>query len=952
MAGARGRLSQHLYPPVVLGEVGTAPAGSSEGVAHERAPHRRPQGQRGPHFRAHGMTAPPLLPSVMSPVARLHTMPVPARAARTIDPRCEEVTWLAWRLRGAQTVIDEAPALAGSSVLARALETLAMPGRVSAFTDLAWDPASRTLAVSLAVGLWGPTGATQADAQYLAAHLDARLNEPHLPFSVIPADPRPLLELTPADTTHATLIRQRTVDLDVRGGPLGVTNVEMLSRFNPVANSSENIARALVARTAPTRFRATVLTYELGPDDVARLDEQIRAVSQARRNTVDYPEQALTLERAERTLLDVKASFGSVVFISELALISPQLLPEVFVRTVAGAFTSDLDVLRRRGATTVAGQTLLLGGHEHEPAPPDHLEALRAGVPVTAGTRMRTLRDLVTLTECPLAWPVPVNEPIPGLPTTVARPRPRVDALIPTCDPGTETILGVDPQGLPVAQPQAVRCTHTVITGSPGTGKTTVVDLQQAADVAVGRALLSIDFHGTQHDRVLARHHQYGLSPLVLSASDGRGVRMALLPALRYRSQLEDAAAAAHEIADVFTSHLPAEWAGVVFRQLAEALLEMASAHEVEIGTALTWLSDPVALRAAAEHPALSRLTRSVLLSLAQQLNSADGHSKVQWVQAKFSSLTSGPGRRLLAGAGQGVELGQALLSGRSVLVDLSGMTSADASVAAHLILGRVLDHVMAVGPDADRQISVYVDEAHRAVPRSMERAWAEARKFGLAFTVATQTHQQFTDVARDLALGAGTVVALRQSPAAAEQMQAILDVPARELTSLPNLEALVRVTGEPAVTVTVPVYDDLGPLSTREPSRPLPSLDLTPEQARQAQKARIAAEAHDDNLNGNEPDDELGDRSGRRTAGEWALDEPDFELADNGPGTVDESAATSTPTGQAGSSSRVRDASPTESRLDAWLRVRRDLARQDRRQDEQTGPAACRDRDATGGAR
>ena len=164
-------------------------------------------------------------------------------------------------------------------------------------------------------------------------------------------------------------------------------------------------------------------------------------------------------------------------------------------------------------------------------------------------------------------------------------------------------------------------------------------------------------------------------------------------------------------------------WSGVVYQLVAVPSLLMAAAHEVELGTSVTWMSDPATLRQAADHPALPQQARSVLLSLAQQLAGADGHAKSQWVQAKTSSIASGPGRRLFAAAGQGVDLAQALLSGRSVLVDLSGMSPGDASVSAHLILGRVLDHVMAVGPDLDRQISVYVDEAHRAVPRNLERA-------------------------------------------------------------------------------------------------------------------------------------------------------------------------------------------------------------------------------------
>ena len=152
-------------------------------------------------------------------------------------------------------------------------------------------------------------------------------------------------------------------------------------------NSIEKVARALVTRTAPTRFRSTILPTELGPDERAELDADIRLVASARNHIADFPELRHTLERAETTLHDLKASFSSPLLCAEVALVSSEPLPEMFCRAVGSAHTSESDVLRGNGHTTVAGQNLLLGGFEIHPGPGDHAAALRQGLPCTAAPR-------------------------------------------------------------------------------------------------------------------------------------------------------------------------------------------------------------------------------------------------------------------------------------------------------------------------------------------------------------------------------------------------------------------------------------------------------------------------------------------------------------------------------------------------------------------------------------
>ncbi|MBV9293460.1 MAG: ATP-binding protein [Frankiales bacterium] len=645
-----------------------------------------------------------------------------------------------------------------------------------------------------------------------------------------PDDPCALLTVGEAEAQNSVLIRQRILEVDLpSGGPAGDHSVSLLSRFNPVLGSASAIATALSSREAPTRFRATVVPTELGPSHRHGLDEQIRAVARARRHLDEHPELSWMIDRVDTTLQDLRASAASPLLVAELALTSETPLPETFCRVVGAAHTSESDVLRRGAWTTVAGQRLILGGFDVEAAPADHVSALRLGLPAYGYLLPTTLRDLVSLSECPLAWPVPVNGAVPGVPREESPPRLRTDALAPKFD---EPVLAHDPAGAPIAIPWSRRTTHVFISGVTGSGKTTLLDAMVRADVTSARPFFVVDFHGQWHRRLLGICADAGLRPVVLDVADGDTARLEMTPALQVVEgavvNREQVAAAARRLCDAFTSHLNPEWSGPVWHSRAVAVLELAAAYRVELATVLGWVLDPDALDDAVEHPHLSSISRGVLASMARQ-RSGDGLHGLEWTQSKWTALAAGPARRLLAVPGAGVDLAAALLCGTPVLVNLSALSPADASVFAHITLHDVLEGIFSAGPDPKRQIAGYVDEAHRALPHNLERAWAESRKFGLALTVASQSVLQFPTVAADLALSSGTVIAFRQAPAASRILGEVLGIDSPELTTLPDLDAIIRLAGSGACGARVSPYPPAPAPSSPAPPQPLPEADLAP---------------------------------------------------------------------------------------------------------------------------
>ena len=762
---------------------------------------------------------------------RILTRQVAVRTGSALDPRVEQVSWVAWRLLGSQTLSGDSLNFVGSaSLLSRAAEAMWLPGRLAALSDLDWDPVTRTLAIRFAVGIFGGRGATESEAQHVAAHLDSVLTQAWLPYSVGPENPVAVLDLPDEHLAHSALIRQRCLEVDVRGGDAGPTSVDVLMRFNPVLNSIEKVARALVTRTAPTRFRSTILPTELGPDERAELDADIRLVASARNHITDFPELRHTLERAETTLHDLKASFSSPLLCAEVALVSSEPLPEMFCRAVGSAHTSESDVLRGNGHTTVAGQRLLLGGFEVHAGPVDHAAALRQGLPVYGGILRRTLRDVLSLTECPLAWPIPVVSPLPGLASSAIKGRPRPQAL----EDEAAVCLGYDPGRLPVAIPWKQRTLHTFLSGLTGTGKTTVLDALVRGDIAAGRPFFIVDSHGPWYERTRGMCQEAGLDPLLFDLSDGFTAQLEPAPTTVMNRQgqvinYEEVMAAGRRFCDAFTSHLPNfDWAGPVWHQRALAIVELAAAHGVELVVVLGWIGNAEQLQIALTHPHLSAISRAVLSTMAAQ-TTGDGLAGVQWTTAKWTALATGPARTLLAAPGRGQDPGHALLAGRPVLINLAGMTPVDSAVLGHVLLSAILDSVLGAEIDPARQLAGYVDEAHRVAPHNLERAWTEARKFGLGLTVASQTHNQFPGTASDLALGAGTLIAFRQAPQAAGQLSQLLEVPSSELTSMPDLQAVVRTVGAPACTMTVPSYPAVAEASAKTPPRSMGPREIYP---------------------------------------------------------------------------------------------------------------------------
>jgi hypothetical protein len=736
----------------------------------------------------------------------LLTLPFAPAMGSAVDPLVDEITWTGWRMAGAspRAITSEDAARSATGVLDLLVETLWDPGRVVVITELsAYTSASPNgLLCCLMFGLLGSKGETAASAIAARQVVTALVARPGFPYALEPVDPSEVLESPTAEMAHTALVRQQMVAVDVAD-----EQVELLSRFNPVMDSWSPIGRLLIERAVPMRVRATVLATELSIDDRMSLR---RSLDHVQRLSVCEPSNAdarFSLERATSTLVDIKASFSSPLLAVEVAVTSAFALPDPTLRAIGSAFTSKTDVLRQLGHVVVAGQRRLLGGFELQRDPPGLTEALQSGIPLHGGMGSRGLRDVVTLTESPIGWPVPAGGPIPTIPTMITRTRPIPPEL-------TEGLfVGFGQGGNDVRIPPAEAARHALITGETGSGKSTFLVATALARLRQGQPFIFIDPHGQAvGDHIAAHAEAEGIPLAVLDATDGASEALSPFPALRRdQRNLPEVTLAVGHFADAITSSLrDGDWSGPRWRQHFMAIGYLAASHRVHLAEAVAWYADTRGRMDLLAHPALPESARRTLLLL-NAAKSDEAATLIDWVVCKVDPLATGPAKRLLAAPGKGIDLGKLVAEGRSLVVNLAGLGLADGALVGHLILSGVLDAAISQ-TDLPHSYFVFVDEAPRFPAKNIERVIAEGRKFHVSLFLAAQHLSQFpNDSLRDTVTAASVKLAFRQTPegAGAHQLAHMFDVLPPELSDQPDLHALLRVGRYPVTSVQVPHYED-----------------------------------------------------------------------------------------------------------------------------------------------
>ena len=666
------------------------------------------------------------------------SLPFTSGTGSAVDPLASEISWRAWRLIAADPSRVSAEVVQSLTVGFDCLvEAAWQPGRSVLFSQLEWAPNSDLdqegeLAVHLAVGMLGPAGSTDDEVEGISARVREVLRRHHV-LAAVEVDPATVigscdpLRSEPDRHGHMVHVRQRTATI---GDEVDI--IEVVSRFSPTIEPWTAVASQLADLDRHVRVRATVLSTELSPADRMEIERDLARVQAMRARTADRPEMAFDADRAEATLLDLRASLASPVLAAEIAIWSDTPLAHTAVRSIAASFTSESDVLRRQGHVVVATNRLLLGGYQILTEPEGWPEAQHLGIPLRGGARSRQLGDLRD-----------------------------------------------------------------------------------------GEPFLFIDPHGGAADELIARADAEGIQVVVIDAADGATDQIQVLPVWEGTSR-DVLDRATRRFSDAVASSMKAaDWTGPRWFSTFEAMLELVALHEAELVDGVVWLNDADQLRPRLDHPELSAFARSTLANLSR--STGEGADVRGWVSSKLHPVVSGSARRIIARAGQGVDLAAAVAAGIPVIVNLASLSVTEGNLVGHLALAAILDGAFEQ-IDPDRPIvTCYLDEAHRFPASGMARAFAEGRKFAIALDIAIQGLGQLPAELADLATAAGTQLAFRATPDTAGRLGHLLGVAAADLLGQPDLHATVVVHGHPATSVVIEPLEPCPVARRRTPLRELP---------------------------------------------------------------------------------------------------------------------------------
>lgn len=411
-----------------------------------------------------------------------------------------------------------------------------------------------------------------------------------------------------------------------------------------------------------------------------------------------------------------------------------------------------------------------------------------------------------------LRTPLPVEGELPGLVINRSRTRPHSGPSGTDCPLGYNLVRGrrrrarLDP---------AARFRHTYIVGQTGTGKSTLLQHMILHDLRRGRGVGVLDPHGSLIEDILQRMPRKRIDDVLLVdvADVERPVgfnplRLLDRQPLQYRLSRD-------LLIDDLYSYLDRTYdmrqvAGPQFESHFRGMLGLLLGLEPQQPPCIPNL---IVLRLLYTNEGLREYLRQrmagqdlVIEEWLKEAMAVRGEGKLEnmapYVTSKFNRFVSDLTLRNITCQNATIDFDQVVNEGKVLLFYLGKGRFGDqaASLLASMALSRIRSAVMKRGAGRDiRPFYLYADEFQLLADERFAELLAEARKFGLALTMAHQYVQQIPDkVLRAVFGNVGTIMALRVG-AVDTQILEPLFAPTfghRDLTCLPNYRAYVRSHG------------------------------------------------------------------------------------------------------------------------------------------------------------
>jgi hypothetical protein len=471
--------------------------------------------------------------------------------------------------------------------------------------------------------------------------------------------------------------------------------------------------------------------------------------------------------------------------------------------------------------------------------------------------RRDTGGDLLSPAELSAAIGWPIGSPrLPGL-SLGSAPLLIPDRRIPTSGRilGLSTWPGTEKRTL--AQPVVGACSHTLIAGPTGSGKSALIERLVVSDMREGHGCLVIDGKGDLAADLLARVPQDRIDDvIVLDPATGGPV-----PGFQVFGKTTDPELAADLVLNVLREIFRDSWGVRSEQWLRVGLVTLAHDPEGTLGDLPYVFSDDAYRRRL-----VAKLNDPLLQATWAAFEAMNPRERANQLGAPLNKLTELLGRRVLRGVlsqvGPGLDVIDVIRKGKIVIVSLApGRIGAPAArLLGALVCYQLFNAIQArsaVPPQRRKPFLAYIDEPKVLgdIPVPIDAMFELARGLGVGLTLAVQSTAQLPAQIRGAALtNAATLVCFHQNHSDDAELLSrhLSGVSSESLLNLGAFEILARIGLRP------------GEVSSVVSGRTLPP---PPETSDAAHVRRLSAERYGRDLA--EVDRTLAERHGQARAPE-----------------------------------------------------------------------------------
>lgn len=619
--------------------------------------------------------------------------------------------------------------------------------------------------------------------------------------------------------------------------------VYFVHQFLPKPTSLTRLLRTMLLHEAPLVYQAALSPVELKGAEKAELNAAISRCEQAavRKPRGDRDQVAAATEASLHQtdalsygLIEQMLRLQDAPFQMQVMLASPAPLPPSLVEAAGVEITNPISNRLASGGRASSPIELQGGGYDAV-GPTSASERKIAGAnfrfleltpwgQTLAPKGCERLRQLVDASEVAAAFrfPVAMVDGVAGLHVRLSRSRPVPHEIAVLASRKTGKFqIGLNNcmgQRQPVFLSDQDRLQHTYVVGQTGTGKTTLLKTMILQDMEVGRGVAVVDPHGDLHRELLQQIPTHRVKDVVIldpmDAEFPAGLNLLECEGEedRYFVVREFRGIMQRLLTDQYGS-ISAEWAGPAFFQHMQMNLMLAMSNADNPGTLLEffnifqskqywkrWL--PLRWNDAR----LRTWVEQTLPNMDYLKRTGDNHSTWgEYLSSKFEDFVFDPKLRVIFGQKRStIRIREIMDQGKILLVNLAKgqLAEPNARFLGMVLLAKIQAAAMARSniPQLKRRtFYLYVDEFQSVATENFVLLLSEARKFGVALTLANQFLSQITDkrIQQAISGNVGTQICFRVGREDAEMMEPQFApfFDKFDLANLHNRNAYVRTT-------------------------------------------------------------------------------------------------------------------------------------------------------------